>query len=34
MVEEIALIGPRAKIRDDLEAWQESFATVVGDRVV
>ena len=27
MVEKIALIGPRAKIVDDLAAWQESFAT-------
>jgi F420-dependent oxidoreductase-like protein len=34
MVEKIALIGPRAKIVDDLAAWQESFATsllVAGD---
>jgi F420-dependent oxidoreductase-like protein len=27
MVEEMALIGPVAKIRDDLEAWRESRAT-------
>jgi F420-dependent oxidoreductase-like protein len=27
MVEDIALIGPREKIRDDLEAWRESMAT-------
>jgi len=27
MVEDIALIGPREKIRDDLEAWRESIAT-------
>jgi len=27
MVEKIALIGPRAKIVDDLAAWQESIAT-------
>jgi hypothetical protein len=27
MVEKIALIGPKAKIVDDLAAWQESFAT-------
>jgi F420-dependent oxidoreductase-like protein len=27
MVEDIALVGPREKIRDDLEAWRESMAT-------
>jgi F420-dependent oxidoreductase-like protein len=27
MVEDVALIGPVAKIRDDLEAWRESIAT-------
>jgi len=27
MVEDIALVGPREKIRDDLEAWRESIAT-------
>jgi alkanesulfonate monooxygenase SsuD/methylene tetrahydromethanopterin reductase-like flavin-dependent oxidoreductase (luciferase family) len=27
MVEDIALIGPPEKIRDDLEAWRESIAT-------
>ncbi len=27
MVEDIALVGPAAKIRDDLEAWRESRAT-------
>jgi len=27
MVEDIALIGPKEKIRDDLEAWRESIAT-------
>jgi len=26
MVEDIALIGPKEKIRDDLEAWRESIA--------
>lgn len=29
MVEEIALIGPRAKIRDDLEAWKASKVTTM-----
>ena len=29
MVEEIALIGPREKIRDDLEAWQASRVTTM-----
>jgi hypothetical protein len=29
MVEKIALIGPRAKIVDDLAAWQESIATTL-----
>jgi F420-dependent oxidoreductase-like protein len=35
MVEDVTLIGPREKIRDDLEAWRESIATtllVTGDR--
>jgi hypothetical protein len=27
MVEDIALVGPTEKIRDDLEAWRESRAT-------
>jgi len=27
MVEDIALVGPREKLRDDLEAWRESIAT-------
>jgi F420-dependent oxidoreductase-like protein len=27
MVEDIALIGPKEKVRDDLEAWRESIAT-------
>ncbi len=27
LIEETALIGPRAKLRDDLAAWQESFVT-------
>jgi F420-dependent oxidoreductase-like protein len=29
MVEEIALIGPREKIRDELEAWKESHVTTM-----
>jgi len=29
LVEELALIGPREKIRDDLEAWRESIATTL-----
>jgi F420-dependent oxidoreductase-like protein len=29
MVEEIALIGPRDKIRDDLEIWRESMVTSI-----
>ncbi len=29
LVEELALIGPRGKIRDDLEAWRESLATTL-----
>jgi F420-dependent oxidoreductase-like protein len=29
MVEKIALVGPREKIRDDLAAWQESIATTM-----
>ena len=29
MVEEICLIGPRAKIRDDLEAWKQSLVTTM-----
>jgi F420-dependent oxidoreductase-like protein len=34
LVEDLALIGPEAKIRDELEAWRESIATtllVAGD---
>ena len=27
LVEDIALVGPKEKIRDDLEAWRESIAT-------
>ncbi len=27
MVEDIALVGPKEKLRDDLEAWRESIAT-------
>jgi F420-dependent oxidoreductase-like protein len=29
LVEEVALIGPEDKIRDDLEAWRESIATTL-----
>jgi F420-dependent oxidoreductase-like protein len=29
MIEEISLIGPVAKIRDDLDAWRESMATTL-----
>ena len=29
MVEEICLVGPRDKIRDDLEAWEESLVTTM-----
>jgi F420-dependent oxidoreductase-like protein len=29
LVEDLALIGPREKIRDDLEAWRESIATTL-----
>jgi len=29
MVEKIALIGPKQKIRDDLDAWRESMATTL-----
>jgi F420-dependent oxidoreductase-like protein len=29
LVEELALIGPPAKIRDDLEAWRESIVTTL-----
>ena len=29
MVEEMCLIGPREKIRDDLEAWEESVVTTM-----
>ena len=29
MIEEIALIGPKDKIRDDLAAWQESRVTTM-----
>ena len=29
LVEELALIGPRDKIRDDLEAWRESIVTTL-----
>ena len=29
MVEDVALIGPGGKIRDDLEAWSDSIATTL-----
>jgi F420-dependent oxidoreductase-like protein len=29
MVEDIALIGPKEKVRDDLDAWRESIATTL-----
>ena len=29
MVEEICLIGPKEKIRDDLEVWKESMVTTM-----
>jgi len=29
MVEKIALVGPKEKIRDDLESWRESIATTL-----
>ncbi len=29
LVEDVALIGPMAKVRDDLEAWRESIATTL-----
>jgi len=29
MVEDVALVGPVDKIRDDLEAWRESRATTL-----
>ena len=29
MVEDIALVGPKEKVRDDLEAWRESIATTL-----
>jgi alkanesulfonate monooxygenase SsuD/methylene tetrahydromethanopterin reductase-like flavin-dependent oxidoreductase (luciferase family) len=29
MVEKVALVGPKEKIRDDLAAWQESIATTL-----
>ena len=32
LVEEIALVGPVEKIRDDLEAWRESRATTCSQR--
>jgi hypothetical protein len=29
LVEDLALIGPADKVRDDLEAWRESIATTL-----
>jgi hypothetical protein len=29
MVEDVYLVGPRDKIRDDLEAWRESCVTTL-----
>jgi len=29
LIEDIALIGPKEKIRDDLEGWRESIATTL-----
>jgi hypothetical protein len=29
MVEDIALVGPVGKVRDELEAWRESRATTL-----
>ncbi len=29
MIEDIALVGPKEKIRDDLDAWRESIATTL-----
>jgi hypothetical protein len=29
MVEEICLIGPKEKIRDDLEGWEASLVTTI-----
>jgi F420-dependent oxidoreductase-like protein len=29
LIEDVALIGPKEKIRDDLEAWKESIATTL-----
>ena len=29
LVEEVALVGPAEKIRDDLAAWRESMATTL-----
>ena len=29
MVEDVYLIGPKEKVRDDLEAWRESIVTTM-----
>jgi hypothetical protein len=29
LIEETSLIGPKEKIRDDLEAWRESCVTTI-----
>ncbi|MBV8462687.1 MAG: LLM class F420-dependent oxidoreductase, partial [Acidimicrobiales bacterium] len=29
LIEDTALVGPKEKIRDDLEAWRESIATTL-----
>jgi len=29
LIEQLALIGPKDKIKDDLEAWRESVATTL-----
>ena len=29
LIEDVALIGPKEKIRDDLEGWKESIATTL-----
>jgi hypothetical protein len=29
LIEKMSLIGPKDKIRDDLEAWRDSFVTTI-----
>jgi alkanesulfonate monooxygenase SsuD/methylene tetrahydromethanopterin reductase-like flavin-dependent oxidoreductase (luciferase family) len=29
MIDEVCLVGPKAKVRDDLEAWRESRVTSI-----